>query len=326
MTGRVAASITIPARNEAERLPRVLLACNAAAALVPGGAEVIVADHGSTDSTAAIARWLGARVVDASSAKTIAGVRNRGAAAARGDVIAFLDADCIVEPGWLAAGVALFAEEARAGAAGLAPSAPSGEPWIARASSLFAAPVAPSRRESARWLPSANLLVRRSVFEAVSGFDEALVTCEDYDLTVRIKAAGWELFRDPALRAMHLREPASIFSLFKKERWRGLASLQGALRHGFVPAELPSLALPVWHALAAFALGLILALGRADLAPVLVAALVAPSLALAARVALKARRPEALPALSAFALVYCAARTAALVPARALSPIKDPTP
>lgn len=318
------ASIVIPARNEAERLPRVLLACNAAAARVPGGAEVIVADHASTDSTAAVARWLGARVVDASTARTIAGVRNRGAAAARGEVIAFLDADCVVEPGWLEAGVALFEDEERAGAAGLAPSSPPGEPWIARASSLFAAPVVPAAREGARWLPSANLLVRRSVFEAVSGFDEALVTCEDYDLTVRIKAAGFGLFRDPALRATHLREPSSVVSLFRKERWRGLASLQGAFRHGLIPSELPSLVLPLWHALFAVVLAVALAAGLPGLALAAALALVAPSLALAARVALKARRPEALPALSAFALVYCAARTAALVPARARTAPRTP--
>ena len=311
---KLRASIVIPARDEAARLERVLRACRAAARRVATETEILVADHGSKDGTAALARALGARVVDASAAKTIAGVRNRGAAAATGDILAFLDADCVPSEGWLEAGVAIFQENDRAGAAGLAPALPPGEPWLARASALFASPRPPATREETRWLPSANLLVRRSAFEAVGGFDEDLVTCEDYDLTVRLRARGLALLRDPALATVHLREPASARSLFRKERWRGLSSFAGAWRHGLVAGELPSLVLPPWHAVAAVSLGLAALAGAPRLALAALAALALPSLALAARAAFKARRPGAFPGLVAFAFIYSAARTAALVP------------
>jgi hypothetical protein len=292
-----------------------------------GGGEVIVADHGSRDSTAALARWLGAKVVDASSARTIAAVRNLGAAAASGRVLAFLDADCVVDEGWLEAGLRLFDECPDAGAAGLPPRAPRDEAWIARASALFASPRAPLAREATRWLPSANLLVRREAFEEVGGFDPALATCEDYDLSLRIRSAGFELLRDPALGAVHLREPASLSGLFRKERWRGLASIQGAFRHGLTLGELPSLGLPVWHACSVAALALALPFARPAPIEAALLALALPSLALAARVALKAGQPRAFPGLVAFSLVYCAARTAALVPETLVHPeIVVPSP
>jgi glycosyltransferase involved in cell wall biosynthesis len=313
-------SIVIPARDEEGHLARVLPACLEAARRVPGGAEVIVSDHGSTDGTTTLARRLGARVVDATGAPTIAAVRNRGARAAEGEILAFLDADCVPEPEWLVAAVRLFAEEPGTGAAGLPPRSAPGEGWIARASARFAGAARPGARARARWLPSANLIVRRATFERVHGFDEALATCEDYDLTVRIRAAGEELALDPGLGATHLREPGSIGALFQKERWRGRASIAGVKRHGLVPAEIPSIVLPFLHA--ALALSLLAAILSGDLASTLVALalLLAPSLALALRAALRARSPGDLPALFAFACIYGAARTAALVPSRSKNP------
>jgi cellulose synthase/poly-beta-1,6-N-acetylglucosamine synthase-like glycosyltransferase len=314
---RLAASVVIPARDEAERLPRTLAAVQAAVAAVPGGAEVIVADHGSRDETAAIARRLGARVVDASAARTISGVRNRGARVAQGDVIAFVDADTLVEPDWLAAGVRLFREQPFCGAAGFPPATEQGN-WLVRASGLFAAPDAHllKSRAPARWLPSANLLVRRRTFDRLGGFDEELATCEDYDLTVRIRATGQELLRDPALRATHLREPQSVAQLFRKERWRGRASIQGAFRHGLVVSELPSLILPFAHVALALLVPLAAALFGVVGLLVALALLLAPSALMALRVANAAVTPWDVPSLFAFALVYNAARAAALVPER----------
>lgn len=315
----LAASVVIPARNEETNLARVLPACLEAVRRVPGGAEVVVSDHASTDGTAALARRLGARVVDASEAGTIAAVRNLGARAASGEILAFLDADCVPDPDWLAFALALFAEEPRTGAAGFPPRVSDGEGWIGRASACFASPGIGSRRERARWLPSANLFVRRKTFDRVFGFDEGLATCEDYDLTVRIRAAGEELTLDPALSAWHLREPRSIAALFRKERWRGRASLAGARRHGIVPGEIPSLVLPFLHAALAVILASSLLQGSRGGSALGLALLLGPSLALALRAAWKAGRPLEIPALFAFACIYGAARTAALVPSRSKS-------
>lgn len=82
-------SIVLPAKNEEQGLARVLPALRET---MPD-AELIVADDGSTDGTAAIAEAHGARVVRAPYSMGNGAAIKRGARAAGGDVIVFMDAD-----------------------------------------------------------------------------------------------------------------------------------------------------------------------------------------------------------------------------------------
>jgi glycosyltransferase involved in cell wall biosynthesis len=89
-------SIVIPTLNEAGYLPAALAAVRRRAALGPPH-ELIVADCGSADGTAELAERLGVSVVrDAPPPDSRAAALNRGAAAATGDVLLFLDADTLV--------------------------------------------------------------------------------------------------------------------------------------------------------------------------------------------------------------------------------------
>src|SRR5688572_16517350 len=93
-------SLVIPAWNEAAFLPRLLDTVAAARARYRGGAErveVIVADNGSTDATAAIATARDCRVASVAR-RCIAAARNGGAAVARGKLLAFCDADFRIHP------------------------------------------------------------------------------------------------------------------------------------------------------------------------------------------------------------------------------------
>lgn len=93
-------SVIIPAYNEEGYLPRLLDTVDVARERYgggPGAIEVVVADNVSTDATAELARARGCRVVRVEK-RVIAAARNGGARAARGEVLAFVDADSRIHP------------------------------------------------------------------------------------------------------------------------------------------------------------------------------------------------------------------------------------
>src|SRR5215475_6414448 len=92
-------SFVIPVRNDATRLQTCLRSIlrNPQA---PGQIEIIVVDNGSTDDSAAVAVRLGARVLHVEGGR-VAELRNYGAQHARGNVLAFVDADNEIAGGWL---------------------------------------------------------------------------------------------------------------------------------------------------------------------------------------------------------------------------------
>ena len=150
---------------------------------------MVVADNGSSDGSAELARrWAdehpGFHVVDASERRGPSAARNAGARAASGEMLAFCDADDVVQPGWLAAcAAALAGADAVAGYFDF---------W-----SLNGGRPAPAQAASTRqlgFLPAAlgaNLAVRRHAFEAVDGFIEELLIGEDIDLCWRLQLQGF---------------------------------------------------------------------------------------------------------------------------------------
>ena len=88
-------SVIIPVYNRAALLPRVLKPLLAAKEQIR---EVIVVDDGSTDQTVAVAESLGARVIKSQRNRNANLCRNRGAQAATGELLLFLDSDVILQP------------------------------------------------------------------------------------------------------------------------------------------------------------------------------------------------------------------------------------
>lgn len=238
-------SIIIPARNEEAHLGQLLESI--AKLQYPADAlEVIVVDHSSTDDTPGVAARYGARVL-VKQGGTISSVRNYGARAARGKVIAFVDADCTVAPDWATCAVMHF-QDPSVGAVGsyhLMPDAPA--TWVRKV--LQRQAMARPRMEQATWLPSGNMFVGKAVYDACGGFDESLTTCEDVDISYRI-SRRYRVIADDRIRCWHHGEPIGIRDMFRKELWRGRDNFSGAFRHGFRVSELPSLFLPTYMVLA----------------------------------------------------------------------------
>lgn len=92
-------SIVIPAFNEESLLPDCLRSLKTQE--YKGEYEIIVADNGSADATADIARKFGAKVVTCPEIKSVFYARQAGAEAAQGDIIAQADADTVYPKDWL---------------------------------------------------------------------------------------------------------------------------------------------------------------------------------------------------------------------------------
>ena len=95
-------TVIIPARDAAETIEATLQGLSEQRDAPPF--EVIVVDSGSSDGTSVLAAIAGTKVLHNDGGEP-AGSRNLGASFAFGEVLAFTDADCVPEPGWLAAGV-----------------------------------------------------------------------------------------------------------------------------------------------------------------------------------------------------------------------------
>jgi glycosyltransferase involved in cell wall biosynthesis len=104
-TDQIRFSIVVPAYNEAAYLGPTLQSLQRQD--YPGAYEVIVVDNNSTDATASVAASYGVRVLSESE-QGVCAARQRGSAAAVGDIIVSADADTIYPTGWLRGVAAAF--------------------------------------------------------------------------------------------------------------------------------------------------------------------------------------------------------------------------
>lgn len=232
-------SIIIPAKNEEQNLAR----CLHSIAMIdyPENAfEVLVIDNGSTDKTVEVAKSYGAEV-HVRPELTISGLRNFGSQQARGAILVFLDADCTVFKDWLKS-ASLWVDHPEVCCFGAPPTIPERATWVQK--SWYIVRKKTQEIEEVAWLESMNMFVRKAAFEAVDGFDESLQTCEDYDLSLRLKEQG-QIISDQRIRAVHHGEASSLRHFYRKESWRGISNLTGLKKHGFHLRELPSLLLPL---------------------------------------------------------------------------------
>ena len=244
-------SIIIPAKNEEHNIGRCLDSINAMD-FDRECFEILLIDNGSSDRTAEIAADRGARVFIQPDV-TISQLRNFGSSQSTGRILAFLDADCTVAENWLKE-AARYLDDTAMACFGSPPVVPADATWVQQA--WFQVRRKKQQVEEVAWLESMNMFVRRDHFLEVGGFNEDLITCEDYDLSLRLQKYG-PIIADQRLLAVHHGEAATLGHFFRKERWRGTSNLQGLRSHGFVWGELPSLLLPLCY----LALTLLVAVG-----------------------------------------------------------------
>lgn len=209
-------SIIIPAFNEQANIGRCIMSIERL--LLPEAMthEIIVVDNGSVDRTVELAQKYLAKVLVKEQIH-IGALRNLGATHAQGDLLAFVDADCLVSRRWLLEAVACMEREA-ACAVGAHHVLPAEAGWLAKSGEIIQSY---KKGELANYIPSGNLIVARQVFAAVAGFDETLETNEDVDFCHRLRQRGYKIFVDPRIVSVHLGYPKGIGAMIRREMWHG---------------------------------------------------------------------------------------------------------
>jgi glycosyltransferase involved in cell wall biosynthesis len=183
-------SVVIPVFEHLERLGQALGAIEEQD--YTGPFEIVVVDNGAPHVERIVRRASHARLVREPRPGSYA-ARNRGIAAARFEILAFTDADCIPDPHWLATGVRALLEHPScgfvAGRIDLFVTDPE-RPTIAEIYESVAAFRQQAYVERSRFAASANLFTRRRVFERVGLFDDNLQSLGDCEWGRRVHAAG----------------------------------------------------------------------------------------------------------------------------------------
>lgn len=201
-------SIVIPVKDRADELRRCLESI-IRIDYPKENLQLIVVDDGSRDNSAEVARQLGTLVVTSGgTGRGPAAARNIGARAATGEILAFIDSDCTASTGWLAELVPTFDDQAMAAVGGqvdgmCTESAVDRYEAVMSSLSIGTRERIGNKGDDTFYLPSCNLLVRRTVFLNVGGFEESMHVGEDVDLTWRLRDKGWTIAYLPAGRILH---------------------------------------------------------------------------------------------------------------------------
>jgi mycofactocin glycosyltransferase len=237
-------TVVIPVRDR----PAELAGCLAGL----GGLRVIVVDDGSADPArvAAAAAAAGARCLRRDQSGGPGAARNTGLAAVSTPLVAFVDSDCVPEPGWLAPLLRHFTDPAVGAVAPRIVAHEQGQGWLARyeeiRSALDMGPVESIVRPGARvpYVPGAALVVRRGA--AAAGFAEDMPVGEDVDFVWRLAEAGWHVRYEPQGAVGH-QHRVRLGDWLRRRRDYGTSAAPLELRH---PGTVPACGMSGWSALA----------------------------------------------------------------------------
>lgn len=177
-------SIVIPVKNEEKILPKLLESVKAQTFT---DYEVIVADAHSTDRTAEIAKRFGAKVVEGGMPGP---GRNKGAVHAKGEIIAFLDADVMLPNQKFFEDCLAEMDKKKIDFATCKVKPLSRKPIDRALHEVYNAYVIATEKITPH-APGFCILVRRHAHQGIKGFDEEVVFAEDHDYVQRGKKEGF---------------------------------------------------------------------------------------------------------------------------------------
>ena len=200
-------TVIVPVRNR----PEEVTACLQSLSRLDYPAEkmeVIVVDDASDDNTPDVVSTFPVHLIPLREQRQASFCRNLAAQGAKGEILAFLDSDCVAGPLWLKELIPAFRDPSNGAVGGLVDS------WFHEKgldryervrSSLNMGSWPKSSREGDYffYLPSCNLLVRRALFLQLGGFREDMVVGEDVDFCWRLQDQGYHVEYRPIGRVYH---------------------------------------------------------------------------------------------------------------------------
>jgi GT2 family glycosyltransferase len=221
-------------RNEGERLVRCLASVHSKVD------RVVYVDSGSTDGSVAAARAAGAEVVtlDPNLPFTAARARNAGVDALRSgptpDFVLFMDGDCELQAGWIETSLQFLQQNAAAAAA------------CGRRRERFPEVSVYNRLCDREWNTpvgqtkacGGDSLMRFPALDQVGGFNPDLIAGEEPELCVRLRAAGWQIWRLDHEMVLHDAAMTRFSQWWKRMRRGGHAAAEGMAMHGAAPERL----------------------------------------------------------------------------------------
>ncbi len=215
---RKAIGIVVIGRNEGQRLQRAL------ESIPSGAANVLYVDSGSTDGSSGLARSMNIAVHQLDPAESFSAARARREGA---EIlmkmnpglkwIQFLDGDCVLEKGWIEYAIEHI----------------SGHPDIGIVCGLLSE-MNPSRSIynriiAVRWnavtgdIDSCGgiFMIRKSIYDAIGGFNAALLTGEEAELCSRVRKSGYRIVRLKAKMARHDADLVNFRQWWVRAVWGG---------------------------------------------------------------------------------------------------------
>jgi mycofactocin system glycosyltransferase len=200
-------SIIVPVKNRSQEIASCLQSL-AHLDYPSEKVEIIVVDDASDDHTPEVVGQFPVRLIALPQPKQASFCRNLAAQDASGEILAFIDSDCLADPCWLRELIPAFKDVEMGAIGGMVDAyyeAKGLDRYEKVKSSLKIGSWFRSTHEadSFFYVPSCNLLVRRDLFLKVGGFEEDLHVGEDVDLCWRLRDEGYHIEYRPAGKVYH---------------------------------------------------------------------------------------------------------------------------
>lgn len=226
--------VVVIGRNEGERLERCLTS------LLGTAEQIVYVDSGSTDDSVSMAQRLGVVVValDMTQPFTAARARNAGFQRLQQRLpdmayVQFVDGDCEMVAGWLGSGRAFLDEHTEfAVVSGRCRERfPERSIYNLLCDLEWDTPIGEAKA------CGGNALMRVEAFAAVRGFRAELIAGEEPELCVRLRTAGWRVWRLDGEMALHDANMTRFGQWWQRTLRSGHAFAEGSFLHGAAPEQ-----------------------------------------------------------------------------------------